>query len=62
MLLFLIALFLMGTGTVAALYLSYGLELNSKQAEITALDESALAITEYYVSQAADGAVSTQQA
>jgi methyl-accepting chemotaxis protein len=62
MLLCLIALILMAAGTATALYLSYNLEMNSRQAEITALDESAASIAEYYVTQAAKGAMSTEQA
>ena len=62
MLLFLTALALMGTGTATALYLSYKMEMNSKQAQILAVDNAASSIAKYYVAQAASGAMTTEQA
>jgi methyl-accepting chemotaxis protein len=62
MLLFLIALTLMGTGTSTALYLSYRMEMDAKQAQITAIDDAGTSIAEYYVAQAARGAISTADA
>ncbi len=62
MLLFLIALTLMGSGTSTALYLSYRMEMNAKQAQITALDAASASIAEYYMAQAADGSMSTTTA
>jgi methyl-accepting chemotaxis protein len=62
MLLFLIALTLMGTGTSTALYLSYRMEMDAKQAQITAIDASAASIAEYYVTQAGNGTMSTADA
>lgn len=62
MLLFLIAIALMGTGTATALYLSYHMEMRAKQAQIAAIDEAGASIAEYYVAQAASGAMSTADA
>jgi methyl-accepting chemotaxis protein len=62
MLLFLIALALMSTGTLTALYLSYRLEMNAKEAQISALDDAGYSLAEYYVAQAAKGAMSTEAA
>lgn len=62
MLLFLIALTLMGSGTSTALYLSYRMEMDAKQAQITALDAAGTSIAEYYVTQAANGIMSTADA
>jgi methyl-accepting chemotaxis protein len=62
MLLFLIALTLMATGTATALYLSYQMEITAKEAQITALDAAGRSLAEYYVAQAASGAMSTPDA
>ena len=62
MLLFLIALTLMGSGTSTALYLSYQMEMSAKQAQITAIDAASASIAEYYVAQAANGSMSTPAA
>jgi methyl-accepting chemotaxis protein len=62
MLLFLMALALMGAGTGIALKRSYDLELAAKQAQIRSLTETGRSIAEFYVAQAQDGAMTTAQA
>ena len=61
-LLFLFALGLMASGTIASVTQSFQVEMGAKRAQILAIDAAAKSIVEYYVSQAQSGAMSTPAA
>lgn len=61
-LLFLFALGLMASGTIASVTQSFQMEMGAKRAQILAIDEAAKSIVEYYVGQAQSGAMSTPAA
>jgi methyl-accepting chemotaxis protein len=61
-LLFLFALGLMATGTIASVTQSYKLEIHAKQGQILAIDNTARSIADHYVEEAQNGTLTTQAA
>jgi methyl-accepting chemotaxis protein len=61
-LLFIFALGLMIAGTAVSTFRTYQLEIQAKEAQIQAMDETARSIAEYYVSLAQSGAMTTPDA
>ncbi|MGE4482040.1 methyl-accepting chemotaxis protein [Acidocella sp.] len=61
-LLFFFALGLMVSGTIIATLQTYHLEIDAKEAQIQAVDESGRSIVDYYIAQAQSGALSVEEA